>query len=129
LKLTRNLAPTGKSFTELEIRSRIQPALGSVVFAPASRKAINDAIRKHEPALPTEGEEEVRLEGILRAVHLDEDWLEVTIVDGGEQHIRIFKAGDAIDDVVGPMVNRRVTVDALRAPNGKHTFEDIQPVE
>src|SRR5260221_14434948 len=32
LKLTRNLAPTGKSFDELEIRSSVQPALGSVVF-------------------------------------------------------------------------------------------------
>ena len=130
LKLTRNLAPTGKSFTELEIRSNVQPALGSVVFAPASRKAINDTIRKHAPLLVAESEgEAVKLEGILRAVHLDEDWLEVTVVDGGEQHIRVWKAGDAIDDVVGPMVNRRVTVDAVRSPNGKHVFKDIQPVE
>lgn len=130
LKLTRNLAPTGKSFTELEIRSNIQPALGSVVFAPASRKAINDTIKKHTPPHAADGEgEEVRLEGILRAVHLDQDWLEVTVVDGGEQHVRVEKAGDAIDDVVGPMVNRRVTVDVVRAPNGKHVFKDIQAVE
>src|SRR5437867_13358892 len=114
----------------LEIRSSIKPTLGSVVFAPASRKAINDTIRKHTPSLAAEGEgDAVKLEGILRAVHLDQDWLEVTIVDGGEQHIKVWQTGEAIDDVVGPMVNRRVTVDAVRAPNGKHIFKDIQPVE
>jgi hypothetical protein len=130
LKLTRNLAPTGKSFDELEIRSSVQPALGSVVFAPAARKVINDTIRKQAPLAVSEGEgEAVQLEGILRAIHLDQDWLEVTVVDGGEEHIKVWKAGDAIDDVVGPMVNRRVTVDAVRAPNGKHLFKDIQPVE
>jgi hypothetical protein len=130
LKLTRNLAPTGKSFTELEIRSNVKPSLGSVMFAPASRKAINDTIKKQAPSAISEGEgEAVKLEGILRAVHLDQDWLEVTVVDGGEEHIKVLKAGDAIDDVVGPMVNRRVIVDAVRTPNGKHLFKDIQPVE
>lgn len=130
LKLTRNLAPTGKSFTELEIRSSIKPALGSVMFAPATRKVINDTIRKHAPSLVAEGEgEALKLEGVLRAVHLDDDWLEVTVVDGGEQHIKVWQTGEAIDDVVGPMVNRRVTVDAVRLPNGKNVFKDIQPVE
>ncbi len=130
LKLARNLAPTGKSFTELEIRSNVQPALGSVIFAPPSRKAINDTIRKHAAAPTAEGEgEPVKLEGILRAVHLDQDWLEVTIVDGVEQHIKVLQAGEAIDDVVGPMVNRRVTVDAVLTQNGKHVFKDIQPIE
>ncbi|HZL80248.1 MAG TPA: hypothetical protein VFC17_15550, partial [Candidatus Limnocylindrales bacterium] len=130
LKLTRNLAPTGKSFTELEIRSNANPSIGSVMFAPASRKAINDSIKKHAPSVISEGEGEVvKLEGILRAVHLDHDWLEVTVDDGGEKHIKVLKAGDAIDDVVGPMVNRRVTVDAVRTPNGKHFFKDIQSME
>jgi len=130
LKLTRNLAPTGKSFAELEIRSNIQPAVGPIVFAPASRKVINDTIKKHAPPHVTEDEgEEVRLEGILRALHLDDHWLEVTVLNGGQQNIRVEKAGEVIDDVVGPMVNRRVTVDAIRAPNGKHLFKDIQPVE
>lgn len=130
LKLARNLAPSGKSFTELEIRSNIQPALGSVLFAPPSRKAINDTIRKHTPLLASQGEgEPVKLEGILRAVHLDQDWLEVTVADEGEQHVKVWQAGEAIDDVVGPMVNHRVTVDAVLAPNGKHMFKDIQPIE
>ena len=71
----------------------------------------------------------VRLEGILRAVHLDQDWLEVTIVDGGEKHVKIWETGEVIDDVVGPMVNRRVTVDAVLTPTGKHVFKDLQPVE
>ncbi len=130
LKLTRNLAPTGKSFTELEIRSSVEPALGTVVFAPDSRKAINDTIRKQAPALTIEEEGNVvKLEGVLRAVHLDQDWLEVTVVDQGEQHIKVWQTGEVIDDVIGPMVNRRVTVDAVLGPNGKHVFKDIQSVE
>jgi hypothetical protein len=130
LKLTRNLAPTGKSFTELEIRSSVKPSLGSVIFAPASRKAINDTIKKQAPSNSAESEGKmVKLEGILRAVHLDQDWLEVTVDAGGEEHIKVWKAGDAIDDVVGPMVNRRVTVDAMLTPNGKHVFKDIQSIE
>jgi hypothetical protein len=130
LKLTRNLAPTGKSFTELEIRSSVEPALGTVVLAPDSRKAINDTIRKQAPALTIEEEgNAVKLEGILRAVHLDQDWLEVTVVERGEQHIKVWQTGEVIDDVIGSMVNRRVTVDAVLAPNGKHVFKDIQSVE
>jgi hypothetical protein len=130
LKLTRNLAPTGKSFTELEIRSSVEPALGTVVLAPDSRKAINDTIRKQAPALTVEEEgNAVKLEGVLRAVHLDQDWLEVTVVERGEQHIKVWQTGEVIDDVIGSMVNRRVTVDAVLAPNGKHVFKDIQSVE
>lgn len=131
LKLARNLAPTGQSFSELEIRSEIQPSMGPVIFAPTSRKVINESIKKQQkPSAESAEGEQVRLEGVLRAVHLDQDWLEVTVTErGSENHIRISKAGEAIDDVVGPMINRRVTVDAVHLASGKHIFKDIQPVE
>jgi hypothetical protein len=53
----------------------------------------------------------------------------LTVMEQEPRHVRVEKAGEVIDDVVGPMVNRRVTVDALRRADGKYLFRDIQPVE
>ena len=47
-------------------------------------------------------------------MHLDQDWLEVATLDVPPGHIRIDDAGEALDDVVGPMVNHRVSVTAVR---------------
>jgi hypothetical protein len=63
------------------------------------------------------------LRGILRAVHLDKDWLEITS-DG--QHIKITEVGETVDDVVGPMVNRAVVVQAIKKADGRRTLVDIQ---
>lgn len=40
---------------------------------------------------------------VLRAVHLDKDWLEVA-VDG--RHIRVVGVGEQVDDVIGSLVNK-----------------------
>ena len=66
------------------------------------------------------------LTGTLRAVHLDQDWLEVTVED---KHIRVERVGEAIDDIIGPMVNRPVIVQSVVDPKGKHFFRDIEPAE
>jgi hypothetical protein len=129
LKLARNLAPTGKSFSELEIKSAIRPQLDGIIFAPPARKAIDESIKKSAPPAAPDSGEDVTFTGILRAVHLDQDWLEVTVNDPDERHIRVDNAGEAIDDVVGPMVNREVKVNARLLPTGKFTFEDIEPIE
>ena len=106
IKLARNLAPTGKSFSSLEIRSQTRAKNEPILLEPNSREILSDSLKKLRPSiLPPEAREE-KLTGVLRAVHLDEDWLEVTVQEGGERHIRVEKAGDAIDDVVGPMVIR-----------------------
>ena len=129
LKLTRNLAPSGKTYAELEIRSQLRPDVGSVVFSADDRKLINQTIKKAIPAVESTEGTDTTFTGILRAVHLDQDWIEVTVRDPTEQHIRIEKAGEAIDDVVGPMINRPVQVDATRTATGKLLFKDIQPIE
>jgi hypothetical protein len=60
--------------------------------------------------------------GILRALHLDKDWLEVAS-DG--KSVRILGLKDAVDDVIGPMVNRSVIVRVVRS--GKvNRFVDIE---
>jgi len=40
-----------------------------------------------------------------------------------------LESGEAIDDVLSDGQSAGFTVDAVRAPNGKHVFKDIQPVE
>lgn len=64
------------------------------------------------------------LRGILRAVHLDEDWLEVTVADG--QHVRIFEVGETVDDLVGPLVNHEVLVQIVTTARNRVLFRDIE---
>lgn len=129
LKMTRNLAPTGKTYDKLEIKPSGTSSVEKVILVPDSRSVVSKMIKavsslRHEIV---GAEEEVRLVGTLRGLHLDKDWIEVTIVDQEqEQHIKVTKTGEVIDDMVGPMVNRRVVVDALRTPEGTYLFQDIQ---
>jgi len=87
---------------------------------------INAALRKTKPPRqPTGADEIVTIEGVLRGVHLDQDWLEVATQDPALDHVRIEDAGDALDDVVGPMVNRSVVVTAVRRGQ-KFLYRDIE---
>lgn len=129
LKLTRNLAPTGKSFETLEIKSATDIESLPITFKPESRKALNKSLRTTK----TKSEEDSKLEekqllGVLRALHLDKDWIEISIPEETEA-IRIYQTGDVIDDIVGPMVNQRVLVDVLLTADGKYLFQDIQSDE
>ena len=125
LNLTRNLAPTGKTFEQIEIRSA--EGATPITLVPAVRSSIRQAIQRARRA-KTEVTEfrEVTLHGVLRAVHLDEDWLEVTV---GKEHIKIVEAGEAIDDVIGPMVNRPVIIEIVIDHRNRRLFRDIEPEE
>lgn len=130
LKLTRNLAPTGKSFGKLEIKSVGDIDFRPIVLMPGSREAINDTLKKStKPRQPSEQEEPFQIRGILRALHLDEDWLEVHTTGETPESIHIHDTGDVIDDVVGPMVNRPVIVDVVKGRKGRLNFRDIQSDE
>lgn len=121
LKLARNLAPTGKTFERIEFRASGEAR--AVGLGVESRSNINQHLRK-EHIVPTTAvgvQEEVR--GTLRAVHLDKDWLDV-VVDGVSMHIVGLQ--DAVDDVIGPMVNRSVVVRAVRASKKNLQFVDIE---
>lgn len=121
LKLTRNLAPTGKNFERIEFRAsgEIRP----VAVGIDARASINQQLRnKSDDLILTENTPE-DLKGTLRGVQLDKDWLEV-VVDGQSFHVEGLQ--DAIDDVIGPMVNRQVHVKAMRTPQNKHKFVDIE---
>ena len=71
---------------------------------------------------PSEHVEE-SIVGVLRAVHLDRDWIELTV---GNDHIRITQVGEAVDDVIGPMVNHSVVVRVVRESENRLLFRDIE---
>ncbi len=120
MKLTRNLAPTGKTFSQLQLRSAGDAEW--LTLDRDARQSINRSIRTQFPKETKPEEVEELLRGVLRGVHLDQDWLELSI-EG--QHIKIYEIGDAVDDVVGPFVNKPVVVEAVRQPNGRYRFRDI----
>ena len=114
LKLTRNLAPTGKNAQEIELRGAGE--IRGVVLGADNRKELNAMLRPRPD--PVTGADEVRdqLRGVLRAVHLDADWLEV-VVDN--EPVRVDGLSATVDDVIGPMVNRPVIVHVIkRDPRG-----------
>jgi hypothetical protein len=90
---------------------------------------LNENIKRTLPTAPEVPHQRIQLKGILRAVHLDKDWLELTVRGQPEQHIRIDHTGDIIDDNVGPMINRPVIVDVLGSAAGRYRFQDIQAEE
>lgn len=119
LKLARNLAPAGGAFDSIEFRSAGETR--PISLTATSKDNIKQQIRLQAPKPPAEGIP-VELRGILRAVHLDKDWIDI-LVDGSPVHIEEVK--DAVDDVIGPMINRPVIVKTIKIGN-KHQYVDIE---
>jgi hypothetical protein len=93
-----------------------------IVLVPESRKSIGNTLKAEAP--PSSDEmQQVQLKGILRALHLDQDWIEITVDEGS---VRVSNVGEATDDVIGPMVNHSVVVQALKDKKGKLHFRDIE---
>ncbi len=129
LKLTRNLAPTGKAFEHLEIRDAAEPLSRPIYLGLGTRGDINAAIRRERPPVAPSSDTSVpQVRGVLRAVHLDLDWLEVSLEGAPDQHVKIYDAGEVLDDVIGPMVNRRVIVTATKK-GGRLSYQDIEADE
>lgn len=101
LKLARNLVPKGKAFSALEVKSadssrRVEVGVGA-------QERIRTTLKAEQPA---QRDEQVRtVQGVLRALHLDKDWLQV---DAPNEQVLIHGVQDSLDDVIGAMVNRRV---------------------
>lgn len=130
LKLTRELAPplTGKAFDQIEIKSSSDIEPRPVVLLPETRSVIKEVLKKSEPEPPELPKYEIKsLRGVLCNLHLDNDWIEIS-VDGETQ--KIYDAREEIDDVVGPMVNRRVVAEVLeradRSVEKRYSLRDLQ---
>jgi len=124
LKMTRNLAPTGKSFQTIDFKETGEAPGHTIALSPAARSEINAHIRaRRGPSVPDAAHTEVR--GVLRALHLDEQWLEVTVDDPPGRHMRVRRTTEALDDIIGPMVNHRVVVEVVRRGTTL-VFRDIE---
>lgn len=121
LKLSRNLAPTGKSFDVIELRASGENR--PIALGVDSRAAINQNLRKKITLKDLDPETTEELRGTLRAVHLDKDWIDV-VVEGESLHIEGLE--DAVDDVIGPMINRSVVVRVVRSNKKKLKYVDIE---
>ena len=104
-KMARNLAPAPKrsAFERLEF-STFDRSIQVTLDADVRTKLSNDIRSKA-------GQEETgrhrTLSGVLRALHLDKDWLEVAVA--GEL-VRVVGVHEQVDDILGPMVNGPVEV-------------------
>lgn len=127
LRLARNLAPTGKRYDQLDIVDAAAPATHAVTFSKDVRTEINAAIRKERPQSLRDPRGTLKeLRGLLRGLHLDQDWLELTVDPSTNEHVRIHDAGEVLDDVVGPMVNRQVIVSVEVGEHQRYRYRDIE---
>ena len=110
MKLARDLAPSGRVFEILKVR-RAADESQTIVLDPDVRQHISARIRRLGDS------SDASYGGTLRAVHLDQDWLEV-------DSIRVHGIRGRIDNAIGPMINKPVTVRVV-TKGGKHRFVSI----
>ena len=122
LRLTRNLAPNGKTFERMVIKSTEQDSY--VALSTDTRKVVRERLNKNLAFEPSAIASEKSIVGILRAVDLDSDWLEVQQEDGDRK--KVVKLTDVIDDTIGPMVNHKVTVRTRELSSNRYEFLDIE---
>jgi hypothetical protein len=96
-----------------------------VTLSPDSRKLISETLRgpSRDPS-HDQTKEEATIRGVLRALHLDKDWLEIVVDDG--KHRKVSGVGEAVDDLIGPMVNHAVIVRVRRGKGGSLRYIDIE---
>lgn len=123
-KLVRNVLPNTADLREVEIRTLSDSTPEQMVtLGSAARGRIAEQLRSDLASEPAASP--VRIEGILRALHLDRRWLEVAIPGGS--HVRFSTRPDEVDDVIGPMVNRHVVAFGTVGREGKNPLlMDIQ---
>lgn len=125
VELARNLAPTGKTCERLEVRAADAPTASAIVLDPETRKEARRTLKKLRPKEAGKAADARRqVRGILRAVHLDRDWLDVVLPDG--QRIHVKGVDEVVDDVIGPMVNRHVVVDVVERGPTDFEYRDIE---
>lgn len=123
LKLSRNLAPSGKAFDTLEVRSADDSQ--SVKLDLEVRKRLEKRIRGlGEPNADATAHRQTHA-GVLRAIHLDQDWLEVAVEEG---HIKVAGVSKQVGDVISSLVNKRVLVH-VDSDGKTNRFVDIEAEE
>ena len=120
LKLVRNVVPDGYRVREMEFVAAREGRPETALLHAGARMRIQDSLRAEQPS-----DQPDQVQGVLRAVHLDRKWLEVVQQSG--QLLRCRIAGEVLDDVVGPMLNRPVIVQGKWARQGaEFRLQDIE---
>jgi hypothetical protein len=129
MALSKNLAPSGKVYSELEL-SGMDDTRVSVVLQKRHRDELETVIRKTRQAKQKKKVKEFEsIRGVLRGLSLNQRWLEVN-VDGAEKPVQIHKTSEALDDIIGPLVNSRVIVYYEKSgKSGKRSYRDISADE
>lgn len=121
-KLVRNLTPPANSDESVVISSKEREGVVALLDE-STRPMLDLAIKRESPkADESAGEQMQEFTGALRALDLDGDWLKVE-VDSGQ--VTVKGLSQAVDDVIGPMVNKRVLVKAVKTKRGELKFVDI----
>jgi hypothetical protein len=108
-RLVRNLIPDGKTIGRVEVKQPLEKSgKNTVSITKEIRPRISAIIRELDPTPPPES---VTIEGTLRALNLDQRYIE--IVDLVDQRFRLIGKEAMLDDVIGPMVNKRVAARAV----------------
>ena len=126
LRLVMRLAPAGSGLSQLSV----QDGRGTqqITLSRSTRGAIHAVLGSG--GSPAEGEgDEPEIRGVLRAVSLEHDWLEV--VDEQGASTKVYGVDESVDDQIGPFVNRRVVVYVSTPSDGQGAprFVDIEPDE
>lgn len=125
-KLIRNLTPPANRPESITISSKEQPE-AVVVLNHETRPTLDLTIKADSQQPDTEAGESVQeFVGVLRALDLDDDWLKVD-VEGKE--VKVVGLAQALDDVIGPMVNKSVSLKTIKSNRGSLRFIDISLVE
>jgi hypothetical protein len=106
-RLARNVVPNGQGLAEVEIRTVDDTPAEAVYLRPDVRRNVNETIRALSPPPAEPESSQETIEGTLRALDLDGSWLQI-VPDEGEP-VRVRTSPNELDDVIGPMVNRRVS--------------------
>lgn len=117
IKLVRNVIPDGNRIKEVEFSRLDNVNRRRAVLNDSSKTNIRRALEGSRDVKPpvvlsdaTTAQTPPRQQrGVLRGLHLDEKWLEIRLDTGGSLRCEIDKA-IVVDDVVGPMVDKMVTV-------------------
>lgn len=124
LTLARDLSPSGAFHQLLELHQTQTDR--RVPLSTSSRRSLTMSIRQLDVAASDTHDEPITIEGILRGVDLNNDWLRL---DTDKGVATVSKVGEAVDDIIGPMVNRPVIVTAYEHANGTYRFVDVEPAE
>ena len=121
LELACDLAPDGKTCDNLDIRS---PAESQAVSLDLDvRQNLEYITGRVGRAKKTSTPRKELLHGTLRALHLDQKWIELTV---GNEHLRITSVRKEAGNMLGPLVNKPVTV-CVSVAAGKRRFLSIEP--